>query len=56
MKPDEKNDEEKEKDVIVSICASGDFERDMWMQSIRDFHDCEVKEGPPEANPTANGM
>lgn len=56
MKEDEKKDDEKESDVIVSICASGDYERDMWMQSIRDFHNCEVKEGPEVATPAANGM
>ncbi len=56
MKDDEKNDDEKESDIIASICASGDFERDMWMQSIRDFHNCEVKEGPATATPTASGM
>lgn len=56
MKEDEKKDDEAESDVIVSICASGDFERDMWMQSIRDFHNCEVKEGPPEKTDSANSM
>lgn len=46
MKEDETNDNEPESNVVVSVCASDDYERDMWMQSIRDFHDCEVKEGP----------
>lgn len=36
----------KDSEVIVSLCSSDDFEMQKWMQSIRDFHDCQVKEGP----------
>jgi hypothetical protein len=32
---------------MASLCAADDSERDKWMNAIRDFHNCDVKEGPP---------
>jgi hypothetical protein len=43
-------------EVMVSLCSSDDFEMKKWMQSIRDFHDCQVKEGPPQKATGSNGM
>lgn len=44
-KKDSKEEKENE-NVLASLCASDDGERDKWMGAIKDFHNCGVKEGP----------
>lgn len=38
----EEIDEDK---IIVDLCASDHSEMEGWMNAIRDFHNCEIKEG-----------
>lgn len=42
--------------MLTSLCAADDLEMNRWMNAIKDFHNCEVKEGPNQQPAIVNQM
>lgn len=42
---EEGGDEIENDKIIVDLCASDHSEMEGWMNAIKDFHNCDIKEG-----------